>query len=236
MAASPPIRIVEISDRHRRARACRRRRAARPTRGAQEAARRRRPVRGGARKPRPSCRASSASSPRRPRGQSRYLASARRLLPLLRAGVAVRVQGEICAVEVTAAILASRARRRRTDSAARPDHRGARRRQPGRFVGLQRRDHARAVAASTIPLISRRLRTDWTIIDYVADFRAPTPSAAAERAVPVRADLLITVTQHGLRVAICSGEKWAVSGIDWPGWRGSAAQGEHSRPAAPVLR
>jgi len=61
---------------------------------------------------------------------------------------------------------------------------------------------ARAVAASTIPLISAiGHETDWTIIDFVADWRAPTPTAAAERAVPVRADLHIKVTSFGLRVA-----------------------------------
>ena len=63
---------------------------------------------------------------------------------------------------------------------------------------------ARAVAASTIPLISAvGHETDWTIIDLVADFRAPTPTAAAERAVPVRADLHIQVTSFGLRAMSC---------------------------------
>jgi len=53
----------------------------------------------------------------------------------------------------------------------------------------------RAAAASAIPLISAvGHETDTTLIDFASDLRAPTPTGAAEKAVPVRADLIQRVT------------------------------------------
>jgi exodeoxyribonuclease VII large subunit len=99
----------------------------------------------------------------------------------------VRVQGETAAAEVTAAINGFNA------MAEKPDllivARGG-----GSLEDLWPFNDemiVRAVAASSIPIISAiGHETDTTLIDHAADWRAPTPTAAAEKAVPVRADLL----------------------------------------------
>ncbi len=60
----------------------------------------------------------------------------------------------------------------------------------------------RAAAASAIPLISAiGHETDTTLIDYASDRRAPTPTAAAEMAVPVRLDLLAELDGKAVRLA-----------------------------------
>ncbi|MEM9577009.1 MAG: exodeoxyribonuclease VII large subunit [Pseudomonadota bacterium] len=104
----------------------------------------------------------------------------------------VAVQGERCAPEVTRAINGFNAL---TPGGAlpRPDllivARG------GGSVedlwGFNEESVARAAAASGIPLISAvGHETDTTLIDFVSDKRAPTPTAAAELAVPVRHELI----------------------------------------------
>jgi exodeoxyribonuclease VII large subunit len=99
----------------------------------------------------------------------------------------VRVQGETSAAEVAAAI------RGFNEMAHGPDllivARGGGSLED--LWGFNEEIVVRAVAESRIPVISAvGHETDTTLIDLVSDHRAPTPTAAAERAVPVRADLL----------------------------------------------
>ena len=62
----------------------------------------------------------------------------------------------------------------------------------------------RAAAESMIPLISAvGHETDVTLIDFASDKRAPTPTAAAEMAVPVRSELMAEVESLGRRTRIC---------------------------------
>ena len=114
----------------------------------------------------------------------------------------VAVQGEACAPQVAAAIEGFNAL---TPGGAlpRPDllivARGG-----GSIEdlwGFNEEVVARAAAASEIPLISAvGHETDTTLIDFVSDKRAPTPTAAAELAVPVRLDLLGWTEGQGNRL------------------------------------
>jgi exodeoxyribonuclease VII large subunit len=109
----------------------------------------------------------------------------------------VRVQGETCAAEVAAAIAGF------NDMARKPDviivARGGGSLED--LWGFNEEIVVRAAAASAIPVISAiGHETDTTLIDYAADLRAPTPTAAAEKAVPVRADLVAEVARLDARM------------------------------------
>ncbi|GBF25475.1 exodeoxyribonuclease 7 large subunit [bacterium MnTg02] len=118
----------------------------------------------------------------------------------------VRVQGETCAQEVADAIEGFNSIGDR-HALPRPDllivARGGGSLED--LWGFNEERVARAAAESAIPLISAvGHETDWTLIDLAADARAPTPTKAAEWAVPKRSDLIERTDDYSgrLRLAV----------------------------------
>jgi exodeoxyribonuclease VII large subunit len=119
----------------------------------------------------------------------------------------VRVQGETSGEEVAAAIRGFNAIDA-TTGIPRPDvlivARGGGSLED--LWGFNEEIVVRAAAESMIPLISAvGHETDWTLIDHAADVRAPTPTGAAEIAVPVRVELQAQVAQFAARLQSATG-------------------------------
>src|SRR6476469_8781555 len=117
----------------------------------------------------------------------------------------VKVQGEGSAEQVAAAIrgfnaLSEQGRSRRPDLLIVARGGGS----LEDLWSFNEENVVRAAAESMIPLISAvGHETDITLIDFAADKRAPTPTAAAEMAVPVRTELFVEVTVLARRTILC---------------------------------
>ncbi len=84
---------------------------------------------------------------------------------------------------------------------------------------------ARAIAASRIPVISAvGHEIDFTISDFVADVRAPTPSAAAELAVPVKTELETQIARLSVRLSGSLKNRALVLREKIPGFRQAMSQ------------
>ncbi|MBL8647079.1 MAG: exodeoxyribonuclease VII large subunit [Sphingosinicella sp.] len=112
----------------------------------------------------------------------------------------VKVQGDGAADEVAAAIRGFNAMPRRPDVIIVARGGGS----IEDLMAFNEEIVVRAAAVSEIPLISAvGHETDTTLIDFASDRRAPTPTAAAELAVPVRAELVAGVSSFAARLDRC---------------------------------